>query len=331
MNTTLRIAALAAITLATFASCSKPTNVTTVTKPKVADSEISFSADSAYQYVKDQTDFGPRVPGSQSHAQCLEYLKATLQRMGAEVTIQEGEGKSFDGSILPVRNIIAKVNPEKANRIILCSHWDSRPFADHDADASYHNKPIDGANDGASGVGILIEMARQMQIRKPNIGIDIILFDTEDCGTPDHIKVSNYVPDTWCLGSQYWGKSELGQDCQARYGILLDMVGAEGAQFFQERFSQSIAQSVVDKVWKAAQSIGYGNYFVNDDGGYITDDHYYVSSLAKIPCIDIIQYDPSSNSSFYKHWHTHNDVVENIDKATLEAVGRTLLYVVYNE
>ena len=315
-----------------FAACTQTNRTAQVQKViKVTDSEITFSADSALQYVVAQTTFGPRVPGTEAHAQCLAYLEEKLQSLGVEVTIQEGDGTSFEGKTVPVRNVIAQVSPQKANRVILCSHWDSRPFADQDSDSNYHNTPIDGANDGASGVGILLEIARQLQIRKADIGVDIILFDTEDYGTPQHIRPEKYLPDTWCLGSQYWGKSVLGKNSQARYGILLDMVGATGAQFFQEHYSKSTAQNVVNKVWRAAKEIGYGNYFVDDDGGYITDDHYYVNTLTKVPCIDIIQYDPKTSSGFYKHWHTHNDVVANIDKSTLEAVGRTLLYVVYNE
>ena len=298
---------------------------------KVTESDIKFSADSALQYVIAQTAFGPRVPSSTSHAQCLSYLEEKLKSFGAEVTIQEGEGTSFESKTLPVRNIIAQINKPKANRVILCSHWDSRPFADQDADSQYHNTPIDGANDGASGVGILLEIARQLQQHKADIGVDIILFDTEDYGTPQHIKPEKYVPDSWCLGSQYWGKSTLGKNNQARYAILLDMVGAAGAQFYQEHYSKSTAPNVVNKVWRAAKEIGYGSYFVDDEGGYITDDHYYVNKLTQIPCIDIIQYDPQTQSGFYQHWHTHNDVADNIDRATLEAVGRTLLYVIYNE
>lgn len=318
--------------LLVLSSCNQSTKTAVVQRPvKVAESEIIFSADSAYKYVSDQTDFGPRVPGSESHARCLEYFRKTFDRMGIRYEIQEGEGKAYNGKMLPIKNVIAKINPEKANRVLVCSHWDSRPFADHDKDAKYHNSPIDGANDGASGVGVIMEMARQMSVRKPDIGVDIIFFDSEDYGTPDHVKIEPYPQDSWCLGSQYWGKSEMGMDSQARYGILLDMVGASGAMFYQEGFSKSIAQSVVDKVWKAGRTLGYGNYFVNDAGGYITDDHYYVNEYAKVPCIDIIQYDPSSGSSFYEHWHTHNDTKEHIDKATLEAVGRTLLYVLYNE
>ncbi|MCQ2204722.1 MAG: M28 family peptidase [Bacteroidales bacterium] len=323
---------LAASMTMSFVACRQTNNPSVAQKSvKMPVADISFSADSALRYVVEQTSFGPRVPGSDAHSRCLDYFKASFARFGAEVEVQEGSAKAFDGKMLPVRNVIAKYNKEKANRIILCSHWDSRPFADHDADSQYHNKPIDGANDGASGVGVLMEVARQFQVRKPDIGVDIILFDTEDCGTPDHLRLDNYVPDSWCLGSQFWGNSDMGRDSQARYGILLDMVGAPGAQFFQEGFSKQAAQSVVDKVWKAARNIGYGNYFVNDDGGYITDDHYYVNKLAKVPCIDIIQYDPLTSSGFYEHWHTHNDVVQNIDKNTLEVVGRTLLYVVYNE
>lgn len=312
--------------LALMTGCTSKT--TTPVKTTVPDVEVNFSGDSAYKYVAEQVAFGPRVPGSEAHGRCLEYLVKTLERMGAEVEINEGEATGYDSNMWPVKNIIARINPKKANRVIVCSHWDSRPFADHDEDASYHNKPIDGANDGASGVGVIIEMARQMQIKAPTIGVDLILFDTEDCGTPDHIKVKKYVADSWCLGSQVWGKTT---KSEARYGILLDMVGAEGAMFYQEMFSKQVGQNIVDKVWNTAKHIGYGNHFVYDEGGYITDDHYYVSKLTGVPCIDIIQYEPHSGSSFYKHWHTHNDTMEHISRETLEAVGRVVLTVIYNE
>lgn len=321
---------LLAIALATISVACNTTNSQQISNKESKQVAISFNADSAYKYIEQQVNFGPRVPGTESHKQCLEYLVSTLQQFGAEVNIQEGEGIDFYGKPIALRNVVAHILPQKANRIILCSHWDCRPFADNDSDVSRINEPIDGANDGASGVGVIMEIARQLQIQKPNIGVDIIFFDVEDYGKPDHINVANR-PDTWCLGSQYWGKSEEGQQSEARFGILLDMVGAPGAQFFKEGFSMSNASGIVEKVWRAAAEIGYGNRFVNDDGGFITDDHYYINSLTKVPCIDIIHLDVTNGMGFGSYWHTHDDTMKNIDKSTLVAVGETLLSVIYNE
>lgn len=316
-----------------FASCNTSKNSSTqqnTTEPgELVFAE--FNADSAYKFVDEQVAFGPRVPGSKSHSQCLDYLKNTLNRFGAEVEIQEGEGIAFDGQRIAIRNVIAKYRPEKANRVILCSHWDSRPFADHDPDENRRDEPIDGANDGASGVGILLEAARQFSLKQPSIGVDIIFFDTEDYGTPDHKTVKEYRADTWCLGSQFWAKSKAGKNCEARFGILLDMVGAPEAQFYHENYSMQYASGIVKKVWKIAAEIGHGNRFAEQEAGYITDDHYYVNSLTNVPCIDIIHLEPQSGSTFGKYWHTHNDTMENIDKQTLAAVGETVLTVVYNE
>lgn len=318
---------------ASLASCNFSQNSTNQTSQVEAKTLIvaDFNADSAYQYVNEQVAFGPRVPGSKSHSQCLDYLRNTLQRFGAEVTIQEGEGTAYDGQRIAIRNVIAKYLPDKANRIILCSHWDSRPFADHDPDKKRRDEPIDGANDGASGVGILLEAARQFNLKQPQIGVDIIFFDVEDYGTPDHKTMKEYRADTWCLGSQFWAKSKLGKNCEARFGILLDMVGAPEAQFYHEKYSTQYASEVVQKVWRTASEIGHGNRFAEQEAGYITDDHFYVNSLTDVPCIDIIHLEPQSGSTFGKYWHTHNDTMENIDKQTLAAVGETILTVVYNE
>lgn len=292
---------------------------------------ISFDADSAYEYVARQVAFGSRTPQSEAHAQCLEYMITSLRRFGAEVELHEGQMRYFDGSPAPVRNVIAHLMPEKANRIILCAHWDSRMWADHDADPDRRREPVMGANDGASGVGVLLEVARQLQKQNPKIGVDIILFDNEDNGTPAHVRASDViVEDSWCLGSQLWAQ-DVAPHQPARYGILLDMVGAPNAMFFKEMYSQLTAKHVVDKVWRAAEGLGYANYFVNDNGAYVTDDHYYMNEIANIPVCDIIQYDPQSATSFGSYWHTVNDVMDNVDRKTLEAVGRTVLQVVYSE
>lgn len=292
-----------------------------------------FNADSAYSYVKEQVAFGPRVPNTLEHQRCADYLYKTLVAYTDTAIMQEFKSRAFDGTVLSGKNIIGSINPQLKNRILLCAHWDSRPFADYDPDPSNHRKPILGANDGASGVGVLIEIARQLKKTKPRIGVDIILFDLEDYGIPHDIDSDNSESvDTWGLGSQYWSRNPHYPDYYARYGILLDMVGATNAKFYMEAYSMYYAPGVLKKVWDAAKSIGYGEYFIYEQAGGITDDHYYINTLIGIPTIDIIQLDPeSSNSSFFEHWHTVNDNLDVIDKTTLKAVGQVALTVIYQE
>ncbi len=290
----------------------------------------SFNADSAYQYVDEQVAFGPRVPNTDAHTKCANYLSSKLEEFGADVIVQEAQLIAFDNKVLNAKNIIGQYNPELKNRVLLFAHWDSRPFADHCEDPARRNEPILGANDGASGVGVLLEVARCLKNDTLPIGIDIIFFDAEDYGIPDHLDVQ-WKPDTWCLGSQYWSKNPHTPNYYAQYGILLDMVAAPQATFFQEQQSLQFAPRIVKKVWNTANDIGFGNHFVYDKGGAITDDHVYVNNILGIPCIDIIQFDPTTNSSFGSYWHTHNDNMNVIDKNTMKAVGQTLLHVIYNE
>ncbi|MCD7971282.1 MAG: M28 family peptidase [Candidatus Azobacteroides sp.] len=289
-----------------------------------------FNADSAYYYIEKQTTFGPRVPNTAAHVACSNYLVSELKRFGAHVIEQKAELKAYNGEILHARNIIGSFSVTNKDRILLFAHWDSRPYADHDPDEKNHQVPISGANDGASGVGVLLEIARQVGMKYPEMGMDIILFDAEDYGTPDFYK-GDAGEDTWCLGSQYWAVNPHVKGYTARFGILLDMVGAKDAFFMKEGFSREYANRYVEKIWQTARQLGYGKYFINENGGYITDDHLYVNRLANIPSVDIIQMDKNSSSGFYEHWHTVNDTMEYIDKETLKAVGQTILEVIYNE
>ena len=288
----------------------------------------SFQADSAYAYVAAQVAFGPRVPGSDAHKACGDWLTAMLRGFGATVTEQAADLKAYNGDILPARNIMGSYNPDTHKRVLLCSHWDSRPWADNDPDEHNHYTPIDGANDGASGVGVLLEVARQLKQQQPAIGIDIVFFDAEDYGIHSADE-DNYVEDTWCLGSQYWARQAAKTGYMARYGILLDMVGAPNARFCQERLSRQYASAIVDKVWHTAHAIGYGQYFPITPGSYVTDDHLPLNDVAHIPTIDIIPYD--EEYGFGEKWHTVGDNMEWIDPATLHAVGQTILQVIYNE
>lgn len=288
-----------------------------------------FNADSAYYYVSKQVEFGPRVPNSDAHRKCGEYLEAELRRFGAKVYNQYADLVAYNGTILKGRNIIGEYNPEAKKRVLLFAHWDSRPYADNDIEKNHHT-PIDGANDGASGIGVLLEIARQIQMQVPAIGVDIAFFDAEDYGIPE-FHTDNYKPDTWCLGSQYWGRIPHKSGYKAKYGILLDMVGGKNAKFYYEGYSQRTANSVMKKIWKTAETIGYGNFFIKENGGEITDDHIYVNRFRQFPCVDIIHYDMSTGTGFNPTWHTINDNLENIDKATLKAVGQTVMQVIYNE
>lgn len=301
----------------------------TVTKEVVKAPE--FDADSAFQYIQAQADFGPRVPNTQAHKACGDYMANQLEKFGAKVYNQYAELTAYDGTILKARNIIGAYKPESKKRVMLCSHWDSRPYADNDPDPKNHHTPIIGANDGASGVGVLLEIARQIQKEEPTLGIDLIFFDAEDYGIPEFYE-GKYKADTWCLGSQYWARTPHVQGYNARYGILLDMVGGKNATFYYEGYSARTASSPMKKIWKKADELGYGNFFIKEDGGEVTDDHVYVHTLARIPCVDIINYDENDGHSFFgPTWHTVNDNMENIDRGALKAVGQTLMEIIYNE
>ena len=293
-----------------------------------------FNADSAYCYIERQVAFGPRVPGTATHAACGNYLIDKLRSYGAEVVTQDIDLTAYNGDVLKSRNIIASFQPEKKQRVMLCAHWDTRPWADSDPDPANHYKPLPGANDGGSGVGVLLEIARQLASAPTNIGVDIILFDAEDYGKHENDeKDEKYASahDSWALGSQYWSRHPHDFSYSPKYGILLDIVGAPASQFKKDRVSMHFAPSIVRRVWKHAKNAGYSDYFVDEEGGYITDDHLYVNKVAGIPCIDIINCDPESHSGFGPYWHTMKDDMDWIDKETLKAVGQTVLNVIYSE
>ena len=290
-----------------------------------------FNADTAYALIERQVAFGPRVPNTPAHYATGEWIIQKLREYGAEVKVQNFQMRAFDGKMLNLRNIIASYNPQAANRVLLAAHWDTRPFADKDDQDP--KKPIDGANDGASGVGVLLEIARTIHTseQKPEVGVDMIFFDGEDYGQPDESEYP-YQDNTWCLGSQYWSKNKHNPNYRANYGILLDMVGAEGAKFAREGTSMQYAKEIVDKVWKAGNSLGYSDYFKYVNAPAITDDHSYVNAWANIRMIDIIEYNMSNPDDYFgPYHHRHTDNMDVISKNTLKAVGQTVLHVLYNE
>ncbi len=289
-----------------------------------------FNADSAYYFVEKQVAFGPRVPGTEAHNQCAGWLVEKFKQYSDTVIVQKFKARTYDNVTRNGKNIIASFQPEQKHRILLMSHWDSRPFADHDPDPSKHRTPIDAANDGASGVGVLLEAARHFSQQHPDAGVDIVLFDLEDWGPPTDLEL--YNDEYWGLGSQYWSKNPHVLGYEASFGILLDMVGVTDPKFKKEYFSLQYAQFVVDMVWERAYGLGYRDYFLDEEGTAINDDHVYVNRYARIPSIDIIHLDPaSSNRSFFEYWHTTKDNMEHLDKRSLGITGEVILDVVYHQ
>lgn len=311
-----------------FAGCNSEQKSSSETKDadvKVVLQSPAFDADSAFAYTKAQVDFGPRIPSTDAHARCAAYLQQKLKSFGGEVFLQEAPVSTYDGKRHRLKNIIAAFNPEKKQRVLITAHWDARPFSDQDADESKRDKPFDAANDGASGVGVILEMARQIQQKQPQVGVDFILWDIEDYG-----KANDQTPGeiTWCIGSQYWVKNPPVKGYKPLYAINLDMVGGSNARFTMDEVSRQYASPVVQKVWSVANEIGFSNYFVAENSGNLIDDHYWVNQ-AGIPCIDVIDY--SNESGFYKYWHTQFDNLNNIDRNTLKAVGQVILETIYRE
>jgi len=325
-NNKIRLSILSLYMLGLFACVndSKPTQPTKPTQTPKTNTTVKvpdFNADKAYEYIQKQVDFGPRVPGTETHKACADWLEATLKEKADEVVVQKATVTVFDGTKVPMYNVIASFNPENPKRIMLSAHWDTRPFADQDTERK--EEPIEGANDGGSGVGVLLAIADVLKENDLDLGVDIFLWDVEDYGKGK--------AETYCLGSQYWSRNPHEAGYEARYGILLDMVGGKNAVFYQEGHSLQYAGSVVNKFWKAAHKAGYSGYFPYQRVNPITDDHFFINVMAGIPTIDIIQYDNYAEKGFFEHWHTHGDNMDAIDKNTLKAVGQSVLQLLYEE
>lgn len=307
-------------------------NTTEVAHPVNAVPVPVFNADSAYNFVEAQVAFGPRVPNSNGHKACGDYLESKLASYGATVISQNVDITAYNGDVLKARNIIAQFQPEKGERILLCAHWDTRPWADSDPDPDMRYTPIDGANDGGSGVGALLEIARQLSLNPTELGIDIIFFDAEDYGRhADEWRDAVEGEETWALGSKHWAQNPHVKGYNARFGILLDIIGAPNSKFCLEGYSMYYARNIMAKVWNCANRSGYSEYFSMSEGGMITDDHLHVNRILGIPCIDIINCDVTSPNGFGPYHHTIKDNMDWIDAKTLKAVGQTVLNVIYNE
>lgn len=281
----------------------------------------TFDADSAYVFVQKQVAFGPRVPNTPAHKKCAAWFVTEFKRYGLTVIEQPFKATHYEGTTFHAVNIIAQYKPELPKRILLAAHWDSRFQADKDV--ANKNKPIDGADDGASGVGVLMEIARTLQANPVDVGVDLILFDVEDQGN------DGGASETWCLGSQYWSKNLHRPAYMPHSAVLLDMVGAKGARFMKEGISMQVAPQTVEKIWNLASSLGYGEYFNPATRSGITDDHLFVAQNAKIPMIDVISTPNEGEDPFGRYHHRHADNMSVIDRNTLKAVGQTMTAFIY--
>ncbi|MDO7875063.1 M28 family peptidase [Hymenobacter sp. ASUV-10] len=331
-------AALAATFLLTACPSTKDTEkATTTTAEAPLPKAPVFNADSAYAFTAKQVAFGPRVPNSKAHVACGNWLVNKFKGWGLTVKEQPFEAMAFDGTMLKARNIIAQYQPQAARRVAIFAHWDTRPYADNDP--KNPKAPLDGASDGASGVAVALEMARilaaQTDSLAPNVGVDFILFDAEDWGYDSGTQQGqkNLLEgsgDSWCLGSQYWGKNLLPANYKAEYGVLLDMVGAKNGKFSREELSRNNARPAVDKIWNTAARLGYTDFFLFQDSPGITDDHVYTNE-AGIPTVDIIDHLPYGNEYFPAYHHATTDNMDIIDRKTLKAVGQTVTQTLYVE
>lgn len=284
-----------------------------------------FNADSAYRFVEAQVAPGPRNPGSPGHSRTRDYLLRKLRDYAGEqyVFAQEFTHTSYDSSRLEMANIIASFNASAPDRIFLCAHWDTRPRADRDS--INQDQPIPGADDGASGTAVLLELARIFSEHPLPLGVDVILFDGEDYGKENDLQ--NYF-----LGSRYWTQHPPVENYRPRFGILLDMVGGVDARFPKERNSLNYAPALVNEIWSIAGEKGYGDYFVDWEGALISDDHVIINRVLNIPTIDIIRHrrSESGNVIFPPYWHTHSDDLPVISRQTLKATGEVLVELIYN-
>lgn len=273
-----------------------------------------FDSLSSYGFLLKQCSFGPRNPGSAGHQKCRDYLIKTLENFAEQVSTQEFTITfGFPRQTVPATNIVASFQPDLSARILLCAHWDTRPWADRDPDPRDHRKPILGANDGASGVAVLLEIARLLHLYEPKIGVDIVLFDGEDAG----MKGSEL---DWIQGSTYFAEN-IDPEYRPEYGILLDMIGDVDLEIYKEAISWEEAQNAVKHAWDRAKRLGL-DVFKSDIKYAVLDDHIPLLE-AGIQCIDIIDFD-------YPYWHTIADTPDKCSAVSLGKIGRLLVDLIYD-
>lgn len=274
----------------------------------------AFDGEAAHALLRRQVEFGPRVPGMAGHAAQLDWMTSYLSERADTVLLQEFTHTASNGATLRMTNVFARFRPDLADRILLVAHWDTRPTADQSADRA--DQPIPGANDGASGTAVLLQLADVLSRHGPPVGVDLLFVDGEDYGPGSQ--------DMY-LGAKHFAATT-GTTYRPLYGVLADMVGDQTPRFPMEGHSLMYAPEVVDRVWRAAAQLGLDHIFVRQQGPAISDDHVPLNE-AGIRTIDIIDFDYGPAN---RYWHTHDDVVANTSAVGLEAVGRVLALLVFN-
>ncbi len=276
-----------------------------------------FSGELADSLVRRLVTFGPRVPGTDPHAEALAWMIDYLRERADVVEQQPFTHVTQAGDTLDLTNVWARFNPQAGQRILVTGHWDTRPVAEMEADPANRGRPIPGANDGGSSAAVILALADVLATEPPAIGVDLLLTDGEDWGH-DPVTFATFIPDM-LLGARRFAANE-GATYRPLFGILVDLVGEDGAEFPQEANSVELAPEVVSRVWEAAADLGYGDIFSDRVGRPVTDDHLLLNQ-AGIRTIDIIDFD-------YPFWHTLEDTPDKLSASTLQAVGDVLLEVI---
>ena len=272
-----------------------------------------FDGQRAYDYVRRQLEFGPRVPGTAGHRQAGDWLVATLRETADTVLVQEWVHVTARGDSLPMRNILARFRPASAERVLYVAHWDTRPVAEKEPDPARRSLPIPGANDGGSGVAVLLGIADALAAAPPSVGVDLLLVDGEDYGDFDRDQ------DVF-IGSRWFARHLPAPGYQPMFGVVWDMVGDRHLQIFQESNSVRAAPEVVARVWGVAAELGYRDVFVPQARYAIADDHLPLIAVG-LRVIDVIDFD------FPAH-HQLGDDLGAVSAGSLQVVGDVALTLV---
>ncbi len=275
----------------------------------------TFDSARAYALVRTQVEFGPRVPGTPGHARQLEWMVQELGRHAAEVSVDSFTYETTGGETLALANLIARFRPESEQRLLLLAHWDTRPTADQEADSAARAVPIPGANDGGSGVAVLMTLAEMMAAQAPPMGVDLLFVDGEDYGP---------TSADMFIGAKHYAAS-LPDEGRPMYGVLLDMVGDADPSFPIEGYSAQYALPLAQRIWGIARDLGYGSVFPTRVGQSLQDDHLALNE-AGLQTVDIIDFDYGPGHAY---WHTAEDRLENVSPRTLGIVGEVIAELVY--
>lgn len=311
----------AKITLPTSGTPSTPTSAVFEKVPKIDPNYI-------YQKIIEYEKIGPKTLKSESHAKAFQWILDEMKSNTDLVHNQEGETYDYLAEIqhslvqkMPVKNVIAQINPQASKRILLSAHWDNRPYADREPILKNRALPVPGANDGGSGVAVLMAISKalkpySLELMNANLGVDFAFWDAEDLGMPDY-------PITYCTGARYWSTNKIPKDYQALYAINFDMVGRRGSVFPVERYSEKAAPHIIQLIQSSAKKLGYSDYFPDYQVGPVLDDHAILIEEAKIPAIDLIYM--TLDEKFAPEWHTLNDTSEFISRDVLEMISNTVI------